>query len=133
VNLSTILNRQQRLYGGTVAGVATSHRRTFLQRQGWRCSGRDGVGDSGDGRTGLMATEVTGPANLASRRCSCTGAAQLFTFPSRAPPSFLEGAACWPYGSGCHSATGLLLTMPHSVAQWRGWPRHKSWRSSAGA
>jgi hypothetical protein len=31
------------------------------------------------------------------------------------------------------SATGLLLAMPHSVAQWRGWLRRGSWRSSAGA
>jgi hypothetical protein len=58
---------------------------------------------------------------------------QSCVFPSRALPSFFEVAVRQPYGSGWLSATGLLLTMPHSVAQWRGWARHGSWRSSAGA
>jgi hypothetical protein len=33
------------------------------------------LGDSGDGRTGPMATEVTGPAGPTSQRCPCEGAA----------------------------------------------------------
>jgi hypothetical protein len=94
------------------AGVLSSRPPTVLgmvmQCPGW-CWG------SGDGRTGPMATEVTGPAGPTSRRRPRAGAALSFVFPSRPPPSFFEGAARQPYGSGWHSATGLLLTMPHSV------------------
>jgi hypothetical protein len=58
-----------------MAGVAVSRRRTLLRHRGWRCNGRDGVGDGGNGRTGSMETEVTDPAGLASRRRPCTGTA----------------------------------------------------------
>jgi hypothetical protein len=64
---------------------------------------------------------------------SCAGVEYSFVSPSRAPPSFFEGAARRPYGSGWHSATELLLAMPHSVALWQGWPHRGSWRSSVGA
>jgi hypothetical protein len=63
-----------RPYGGIVASAAVSRHCTLLQHRGWRCSVRDGIGDGGDGRTGPMVTEVTGPADLASRRYHCTGA-----------------------------------------------------------
>jgi hypothetical protein len=56
----------------------------------------------------------------------------LCVIPSRVPLSFFEGAERRPYRSGWYSAVGRLLTTPHSVAQWLGWPRHGSWRSSAG-
>jgi hypothetical protein len=80
-----------------------------------------------------METEVTSPAGPTSRRCPYTDVAYLFVFPLRAPPSFFEGAARRPYGSGWHSATGLLVTPPHNVAQWQGWPRQGSWWSSVRA
>jgi hypothetical protein len=42
--------------------------------------------------------------------------------PSRVPPFSFEGAALRPYGSGWHSAMELTPALPHSAAQWRGWP-----------
>jgi hypothetical protein len=76
--------------------------------------------DGEDGRTGPTAMEVTGPASLTSRRSP----GQAW---NRRP------SARQPYESGQHSVTGLTPAMPHSVAQWRGWPHRGSWRDSAGA
>jgi hypothetical protein len=99
---------------------------TAMQWSGWH-QGRRGWsqranGDGGDRSCRPIITAL-----------SLHGRGVVVRLPSRAPSSFLEGAVRRPYGSGWHSATGLLLTMPHSVAQWRGWPRHGSWRSSVGA
>jgi hypothetical protein len=52
---------------------------------------------------------------------------------SRVPPSSFKGVVPVPYESGQHSFTELTPALPHSVVQWRGWPRREGWRNSAGA
>jgi hypothetical protein len=107
------------LYASTASGMAMQWPGWRRERQGWsHMADRDG-GDRSH-RPGVTALLLHG-----------RGVAVHLVFEGSA--SFLKGAARRPYGSGWHSATGLLLTMPHSVTQWRGWPRHGSWRSSAGA
>jgi hypothetical protein len=48
---------------------------------------------------------------------------------SRVPPSSFEGATHGPYESG-YSVTELMLALPHSAVQWRGWPHWEGWRNS---
>jgi hypothetical protein len=81
-----------------------------------------------DGRIGLIATEVTSLAGPTSRRSpvrawssrpsSLRGLRRPLSRARRVgpPPSSFEGEARRPYGSGQHSATGLSLAMPHSIA-----------------
>jgi hypothetical protein len=84
-----------------------------MQWPGWRC-------DGGDDRTGLMATEVTPPAGLTSRRrpvrAQSSRASSLRGF--RRPFSRVRCAG--RTGVSGYSAAGRLLTTPHSVAQWQG-------------
>jgi hypothetical protein len=89
--------------------------------------------DDGDGRTGPMVTEVTGPAGLTSRRGPGQAWNRRLSPPSRVPSSSFEGVVHRPYESGRHSVTGLTTAMPHSTAQWRGWPHRGSWRNNVGA
>jgi hypothetical protein len=97
-----------------------------MQCPGW-CWGRQGWPHRTDGDGGDRSRwpDVTA--------LSLCGRDVVVRFPFEAPPSIFEGAARRSYGSGWHSATGLLLAMPHSVTQWRGWPHRGSWRNSAGA
>jgi hypothetical protein len=83
-----------------------------MQWPGWRH-------DGGDGRTGPMATEVTAPTGPTSR-CRPVPVRNSRVSPLRGfyrPFSRVRRVGRTGVGG---SATGLLLTMPHSVAQRRG-------------
>jgi hypothetical protein len=89
---------------GTLVGVAVSRRRILPQRRVWWCSARDG-------RTGLMATKVTAPTGLTSRRHP------VRAWSSRAPS--LQGfrrpfSRVW-----CAGRTGVGSTVPRGGC----WPR----------
>jgi hypothetical protein len=95
--------------GVAVAGMASR----------WRGRSHRVDGDGGDCS---HWPDVTAPSRAVVEQ-SCV-------FPSRALPSFFEGAVRRLHRSGWYSATGWLLTMPHSVAQRRGVGGVVLWRDS---
>jgi hypothetical protein len=81
--------------------------------------------DGGDGRTEPMATEVTGPAGLTSRRST------VRAWSSR--PSSLRGrgtSVIREWAAQCHRAVAGHAAQRRTVA---GWPHRGSWRNSVGA
>jgi hypothetical protein len=77
--------------------------------------------DGGDGRTGPMATEVTNPAGLTSR-CSPVRGGVVVRPPFEGSVVLFRGRGVSAVREWAAQCYGLTPAMPHSAAQWRGWP-----------